>query len=85
MADIGHFLAPHRTAVWFEHRDIYLENMNRVWHLLRTLSSAIDWNSLPPYKPPILAVYFGSIVNHRFTLQEVGQEMVLGPGTRGQV
>jgi hypothetical protein len=76
MVDIGQFLAPHRTAVWLEHRDRYLENMNRVWHLLRTLSSGIDWHSLAPNKPSILAVYFGSIVNHQFTLHAVGQEMV---------
>jgi len=76
MADIGHFIAPHRTAVWLEHRDDYLENMNRVWHLLRTFSSEIDWNALPPYKPPILAIYFNHIIDHQFTLHEVGQDLV---------
>jgi hypothetical protein len=62
--------------MWFDHRDNYLENMGRVWLLLRELSSGLDWDAVERPRPPILSIHFGSIVNHDFTLREVSHEMV---------
>jgi hypothetical protein len=76
MADIGEFLAPYRTAIWFDVRGNYLHDMGQLSHILQRLSSQLHWDSISPSKPPVLSVYFGSIVDHQFTLQEVGQEMV---------
>jgi hypothetical protein len=74
--DLGHLLAPYRTAVWFNHRGRYLEDMGRLWEVLRQLSAQLNWDSISPSRVPALSIYFGSIVNHLFTLREVNEEMV---------
>jgi hypothetical protein len=72
--DIGVFLAPQRTALWFDHRGRYLEDMGRLWEVLRELSAQLEWDSVSHV--PVLSIYFGSIVNHEFTRREVNEEMV---------
>ena len=74
--DIGEALAPHRSALWYDHRGNYLEDMGRLWLLLRELSAGLDWDSVERGRIPLLSVHFGSIVDHQFTLEEVDEEMV---------
>jgi hypothetical protein len=74
--DIGEFLAPYRTALWYDHRGNHPADTGRIWTLLEELSTAVVWDSISPEQVPILSIHFGSIVNHQFTLHEVNEEMV---------
>jgi len=74
--DIGEALAPHRVALWYDHRGKYIEDMERLWLLLRELSGGLNWDAVERARVPLLSVYFGSIVDHEHTLLEVNEEMV---------
>jgi len=74
--DIGEALAPHRVALWYDHRGEYIEDMERLWLLLRELSGGLNWDAVERARVPLLSVHFGSIVDHEQTLQEVNEEMV---------
>src|SRR6266699_6064707 len=74
--DIGEALAPHRSALWYDYRGNYLEDMERLWLLIRDLSAGLDWDSVERGRVPLLSVHFGSIVDHGYTMQEVDEEMV---------
>jgi len=75
MANIGHYLAPHKIAIWLIPNEVGYEVMDRIWHILYTLAERVDWDTLPEYQPSLLAAYFG-IVNERFSLQEVGHSRI---------
>jgi hypothetical protein len=74
--DIGEYLAPHRIALWYDHRGNMLEDEGRLWALLRELSAGLAWDALDVSQIPVLSIHFGSIVNHQFTIREVNEDMV---------
>jgi len=76
MADIGEFLAPYRTAIWFDVSGQYSLDSGRLWQILQELSAQLRWDSISPACPPVLSVHFGRILNHQLALKVVGQELM---------
>ena len=68
MADIGEFLAPYRTAIWFDVSGQYSLDSGRLWQILQELSAELRWDSISPACPPVLSVHFGRILNHQLAL-----------------